>query len=566
MDGIMGAGPIGDMGRAVERATANMSPDQKQEYLRQAALSGIDPRVNNIALLQVMSMQLDRLKQPQAQPPQGGTVRQQLNQAVMMKDRQEQEAALRAQIAESMQRRAAEQMPVDQGLGGLDTGSMERAEYAGGGIIGYDVGGFITKPKEQDPFYPEETLRNLREQTGIYDPNDMSEGDKFTFYGAPPSDVSADDRALINDRLSRVVNDPAAYGAVLGGILGGPIGIPVGGHIGNLVRKGMAGGGMVAFAKGGTPPKKTGLEALIASQEDELKGGLDAYAARTLAAQEALREKYGVGKDSEYDRAMQEEIARLQEQAAGYGERAGREDLASYFFNVAAEASKPGATFIGSYAKAAPGYAAARKQTQKDVLQVNDQARTAKLKMLQAKDLERRGDVDNAFKLYNEGKKEYADAVVKYEQIQSNRAMVNAQMSPKGVDAVRYEAAQQMQRYASSPDSPEYKNAERLYNSITPGIAAAGARGANKLTPEEELVKKRYFQNKTASEKPEVKYVPKEKERYDRMLEQDANFLKSRGIMPDFDYEAAAAGVPATSQPAAGGTDRYSGFTATPIR
>lgn len=457
MDGIMGAGPIGDMGRAVERATANMSPDQKQEYLRQAALNGIDPRVNNIALLQIMSMQLDRLKQPQARPPQGGTVRQQLNQAVMMKDRQEQEAALRAQIAEAMQRRAAErEMAMDRGVGGLDAGTMENPSFAGGG--------------------------------------------------------------------------------------------------------------MVAFAGGGTPPKKTGLEALIASQEDELKGGLDAYAARTLAAQEALREKYGVGKDSEYDKAMQEEIARLQEQAAGYGERAGREDLASYFFNVAAEAAKPGATFIGSYAKAAPGYAAARKQTQKDVLQVNDQARTAKLKMLQAKDLERRGDIDNAFKLYNEGKKEYADAVVKYEQIQSNRAMVNAQMSPKGVDAVRYEAAKLMQKHANNPDSPEYKNAERLYNSITPGIAAAAARGEGRMPDNIKLPYKAALDTVKAlaafpSTYPEKAKALKERDYW-------RNVARSKGFDPaeagDAESPAAStAPAPATGQAPAGG--KYPGFNATLI-
>ena len=130
MEGIMNVGAIGEMGRNVMKATQNMTPEQKQEYLRQAAINGIDPRVNNMALLQVMSMQLDRLKQPSVQPPQGGTIRQQLGEAVVAKDHQEQEAALRAQMADAMQRRSVEQQsPMEQGIANLDTGTMERAEY-----------------------------------------------------------------------------------------------------------------------------------------------------------------------------------------------------------------------------------------------------------------------------------------------------------------------------------------------------------------------------------------------------------------------------------------------------
>lgn len=446
MDGIMGAGPIGDMGRAVERATANMSPDQKQEYLRQAALNGIDPRVNNIALLQVMSMQLDRLKQPQAQPPQGGTVRQQLNQAVMMKDRQEQEAALRAQIAEAMQRRAAErEMAMDRGVGGLDAGTMENPSFAGGGMVAFAGGG-----KLSDPY-------------GVgYDPTD-------------PNSIAA-------------------------------------------------------FKAG------------------QIKGGLGSFADKRIAELQALRRRYGVGEGSEYDTAMQEEIARLQEQAAGYGERAGREDLASYFFNVAAEASKPGATFIGSYAKAAPGYATARKETQKATEQAVSQARQARLKMLQAKDLERRGDIESADKLFNESENEMLDAGMKIHSANTQKEVARIQKTPIGRDAVIAGITAKMDKL--DPESKEYKALKTKLADIEKGGVVAQMKAAN--TVPKFLLEK--YKNvlgilKQNALMPE-NYGPKAAARQE--LQQLEDHLTSSGYDIG-EIRQIAGGQSETSQPAAGG-------------
>lgn len=375
MEGIMNVGAIGEMGRNVMKATQNMTPEQKQEYLRQAAINGIDPRVNNMALLQVMSMQLDRLKQPSVQPPQGGTIRQQLGEAVVAKDHQEQEAALRAQMADAMQRRSVEQQsPMEQGIANLDTGTMERAEYAGGGVVALAGGG-----KTDDPY-------------GV---------------GYNPTDPSS----------------------------------------------------------------------IVAYKAGQMKGGLGSFASKRIAELQALRKQYGVGEGSEYDTAINEEIDRLNKQAAGYEERAGREDLASYFFNVAAEASKPGATFLGSYAKAAPGYATARKETQKAAEQAVSQARQARLKMLQAKDLERRGDIESADKLFNESENEMLDAGMKIYSATTQKEVARIQKTPIGRDAVIADIAAKMNRL--DPESKEYKVLKAKLADIEKGGVVAQMKAGN---------------------------------------------------------------------------------------
>lgn len=469
MDGIMSAGAIGEMGRAVERATQNMSPDQKQEYLRQAALNGIDPRVNNVALLQVMSMQLDRLKQPQAQPLQGGTIRQQLEQATVMRDRQEQEAALRAQIAEAMQRREMDnQMAMERGLGGLDSGAMERAQYAGGGVVALAGGGVPP------------TTYNLG-----YDPS-----------------------------------DPAS---------------------------------------------------IIQYLDKQRAGGLGAFANKDIQERQALRRQLGIGEGGAYDVAAGEEAARLEKRATELPEEMGREDLASFFFNVAAEASKPGATFLGSYAKSAPGYATARKETKKTTVEAVNQARQARLKMLQGRELERQGDFNNATSKFDEGEKMMVEAGMKLYSTKSQMKVAAAQKAPTGVDAIRARALATMEKHAANPDSPEFVNAKRIYDAGTPSISAADIRAkaaGMKLLPADKdklnLAKKNVdnIRNIYGLINPN----------HPKILEAEAQYRNLEKQLEDLGYDVTRddlSNVPSAAPsavPAAPAGGRYSGFSATPIR
>jgi len=104
--------------------------------------------------------QFERLKQPTALPPQGGTIKDQLNQAMAQKQMAQQGQMQDPRMAQQMPQQS--QMPQDtqqglsaiqaargglmyaspmeRGLGGLDAGSMNDAQYAAGGIVAFADG------------------------------------------------------------------------------------------------------------------------------------------------------------------------------------------------------------------------------------------------------------------------------------------------------------------------------------------------------------------------------------------------------------------------------------------
>lgn len=113
-------GPVSSTGRAM-LASLNgamqrgMPIDQAIAYVKSMARDGVAP----LADLYAMLNQVTRLQQQQVKPPQTPpTIRDNLNMA-----------------------EAAQQAQMQQGLGGLDAGVMENAEYAGGGIVAFDQGG-----------------------------------------------------------------------------------------------------------------------------------------------------------------------------------------------------------------------------------------------------------------------------------------------------------------------------------------------------------------------------------------------------------------------------------------
>lgn len=114
-------GPVSSTGRAMmaslQQAMAKGMPvDQAIAYVKSMAQQGVAPLTD----LYVMLNQFQRLKQPPARPPMGATIRDQIAQ-------------------ESIGRAAQEGM--SQGVAGLDAGTLERAQYAGGGIVAFQEGG-----------------------------------------------------------------------------------------------------------------------------------------------------------------------------------------------------------------------------------------------------------------------------------------------------------------------------------------------------------------------------------------------------------------------------------------
>jgi hypothetical protein len=128
-------GPVSGTGRAMmaslQQAMAKGMPaDQAVQYVKSMATQGVAP----LADLYAMMNQFQRLKQPQAQPPQTPpTIRDQLN----MIDQQQQ---MQGGIG-GMQAPAPQPSPMDRGLGAIDAGRMEYPQFAGGGVVALSGGG-----------------------------------------------------------------------------------------------------------------------------------------------------------------------------------------------------------------------------------------------------------------------------------------------------------------------------------------------------------------------------------------------------------------------------------------
>lgn len=114
-------GPVSSTGRAMmaslqQAIQKGMPPDQAIQYVKSMATQGVAPLTD----LYVMMNQFQRLKQQPAQPPQTPpTIRDELN--VM----EQQQAAM------------------NQGLGGMNAGSMENPSFAGGGIVAFANRGLV---------------------------------------------------------------------------------------------------------------------------------------------------------------------------------------------------------------------------------------------------------------------------------------------------------------------------------------------------------------------------------------------------------------------------------------
>jgi hypothetical protein len=247
----MPIGPVSETGRAMmaslqQAMSKGMPVDQAIAYVKGMATQGVAPMTDLYSMLN----QFQRLKQPKVQAPQTPpTLKDQLGQLSQAQD------------------------VIDRGVGSLPAPVMEQAKFAGGGIVAFDDGGFITAPRPVDPSKPR-------------DPKEQTEAEKFRLLNMDKLgyDPYMDDKAigrtqqedlLRNYALQNVMKDPAAIGAGLGGLLGGPIGIPVGGYLGGYLGRvigngggdgyrggsggegggggssGKAGGGIVAFAGGG---------------------------------------------------------------------------------------------------------------------------------------------------------------------------------------------------------------------------------------------------------------------------------------------------------------------------
>jgi hypothetical protein len=116
------------MMQSLQNAMAKGMPaEQAIAYVKSLAMDGIAPLTD----LYAMMMQFQRLKQPTRRPPEGGSIRENLQALESSRD------------------------PMTMGLGGMNAGTMENPSFAGGGIVAFDQGGRAqTQPASMVPeFY-----------------------------------------------------------------------------------------------------------------------------------------------------------------------------------------------------------------------------------------------------------------------------------------------------------------------------------------------------------------------------------------------------------------------------
>jgi hypothetical protein len=437
-------GPVSDTGRAMmaslQQAMAKGMPiDQAIAYVKGMAQQGVAPMVDLYAMLN----QFQRLKQPPAQMPQGGTIKDQIAAAAMQRDQQE---AMQRGLA-SMAAQRAPQEPMQQGLGSVPAPAMEQAQFAGGGIVAFDDGGFITKPKEQDPFKPDPNVQRQIEEAarfgdynytrGVGTPNYGRADGTPTPEGMPSYNPSTGERII--GALRNAFSDPATYGAIAGGIMGGPLGAAIGGNAAGYINRqftnepnpittaydnyksalerskevhndiepppGLAYGGVIKMADG--PPRDmfdyTDQNAVLANLQGQFGGDPTEYLTREAQAQEAAYERMGLGAAR---KAREEDIAEQKAEAERYAGSAAQTNLAQYFFDLAANASKPGARFLASAAQAAPGYGQRKTAIDEKTRLLNRSAKEGKLKLMEADELRKAGYLKEAEAKRQEGIKQ----------------------------------------------------------------------------------------------------------------------------------------------------------------
>jgi hypothetical protein len=361
-------GPVSETGRNMmaslqQAMSKGMPPDQAIAYVKTLAVDGVAP----LADLYSMMMQFQRLKEPTRRPPEGGTIRQELDMLQNMKD------------------------PMSQGLGGMNAGVMENPQgFAGGGIVAFQQGGVS---------------------------------------GTPPMNPAAPDFQQQ----------------------------------------------MLEYMKQFSVPQGQFVD-------------------ERMQAEEEMAKKYGLGQYGEAFKARQAQAAEMQRALPAQQAEERKLDRAEFFFNLAAAAADPGATFATSLGKAGSSYTKAQRATNERLRGLQKEAQEAGLKLLEAEQLRKEGDVNAAQKMFAEGREQAVETGMKIYELQaedtrarlsreSNERVANIYRTPVGVDAEReklFAELRQLERQGKT-DTDEYKRKLDLYQSSFQQVAAAQVRQAGQL-------------------------------------------------------------------------------------
>ena len=255
-----------------------------------------------------------------------------------------------------------------------------------------------------------------------------------------------------------------------------------------------AGGGIVAFQQGGPMPGAvdyTDPQAVLRDLTSRTGANMPMgqYVDQQMQIEDEIAKKYGLGQYGQLYKARQQQIEQMQRELPTREAEERQIDRAEFFFNLAAAAADPGATFATSLGKAGSGYTKAKRATNERLRELQKEAQDAGLKMLEAEELRRQGDVDSAMKLHTEGKNKAIEVGMdiwreqnRREDAKSMRAVMLEQVKLKGEAATRADIVARMAKL--DRNSEEYKELKGILDDITPGVASAQARSMGK-TPDE---------------------------------------------------------------------------------
>jgi hypothetical protein len=390
-------GPVSGTGRAMmsslQQAMAKgMPPDQAIQYVKSMATQGVAP----LADLYAMMNQFQRLKQPQAQAPQTPpTIKDQLNMA------EQQMQAQQGGIA-GMQAQAPAPQPMDRGLGAIDAGRMEYPQFAGGGVVALAQGGDpdqqlkaevqrilrkspMTRTEEENELLrqagEELSSREMNEDSGIAALNKALSGpfirEMFGMPYASEAEIAKGGGAAMNERMLRALGanqvtpqgpPPAAQAAPAQSA------VPTGTAISPF------GSFDQAAAAGRVDPfgRQVQQESAPApvSAAPRVSGGGSAGMGSRLA--QMRKEVEGRKFEEIADTFSPEEKKRIEKAISGLSaekQDAARMAMAEAGFRMAAAASRPGASFLGSLSEGAVGgmqqYRAAQKELRQTERELN---------------------------------------------------------------------------------------------------------------------------------------------------------------------------------------------------
>jgi hypothetical protein len=398
--------PVSGTGRAMmaslqQAMSKGMPVDQAIAYVKSMAQQGVAPLTDLYAMLN----QFQRLKQPPARPPIGATIRDQIAQ-------------------ESAGRAAQEAM--SQGIAGLDAGTLETAQYAGGGIVAFADGG-LTDQEESELA----ALKQLKQEIGAAAASAGSRREFATPYTPAPEAVSlysAQRTRLAELERKKVEAEKAAETAKRSQAM-----------IEEAKRRGLSYVPPGAPAAAPVVEKKPEVAAPARRQQTPAERRVSAEAApvaakpaeRTLetdlAEIERLQKSRGIGTAT--DKAMQllaQEEADFKAQAAKDRSLA----LAQAGFRMAREAAKPGATFTGALGAGGEEYVKGTQELSKASREFQRNLNRERINLEKSKELLAAGNIEAAIKL----RESSLDRIEKEKDRQSRTAltMFTARLEQEG--------------------------------------------------------------------------------------------------------------------------------------